>query len=419
MITAPAPAGSTGSFGRGWRQLALVTAVSVLAVGLLELTTGLIDVERFTWDNVRYIRMARTWFEPDSMTSPFAYRWGTPLLARIASDAAQISLTSAFRVIAWVGAVLQLVSAYYLVRVLCRSVKAAWAGWAAVLLSVWNVRFLMFDPFRPDHLAYPVVILASLAAARRRWGALVVLTLIGAPFREFTVLPLLAVIAVMIVGRDWRALARWGLPFLVTLVLAVVAPRVLIETEESRQTVDFGTFVPDMLRLLGYWQRHINIVLGYASYAVPVLMLFSTSRFAAFWGGLERDFRRYLIAYSIGVFALVFMGGTDIHRFVTFMVVPLALVVGGLAVSATTAELVVAGVGMIWFNRLAEPIPDRVIDEYKDFWGGWSGRINEATVGRFLGVIACVGAGQLTRLWTRNGRGDRVTEPARQPGQTD
>lgn len=421
MPTEPADATPPRKVGlrHGWRQLLVVSVASVLVVALFERTTGLIDVQRFTWDNVRYIRMATTWFAPDALTSPFAYRWGTPLLARLLSEYAHVSLTMGFRIIAWTGAVLQLVSAYYLVRVVCRSVKAEWAGWAAVALSVWNVRFLMFDPFRPDHLAYPVVILASLAAAKRRYGALIALTLVGAPFREFTVIPLLAVIAVLMAGREWRTLAKWAAPFLITLGLAVALPRILIHTTESRQTVDLATFVPDMLRLLGFWQRDINIVLGYASYAVPVLMLFTRPRFAAFWRSLERDFQRYLIAYSIGVFVLVFMGGTDIHRFVTYMVVPFALIVGGLARQATTAELLVTGVAMIWFNRLAEPIPDRVVDEYKDFWGGWSGRINGATMSRFLGVALCTGAGQLTRWLSRPRRVDPNKSSAERRDQPD
>lgn len=397
MTTSPQLSGTAPAWG-GWRQFAVVTAASVSAVAILELTTGMINVERFTWDNVRYIRMAQSWFAPETMTSPFAYRWGTPLLARLLSDVLGVSLTTGFRLLAWSGAVLQLISVFYLVQAVCRSAKAAWAGWAAVLLSVWNVRFLMFDPLRPDHLAYPIVILASLAAAKRRWGWVIALTLLGAPFREFTVVPLLAVIAVLALGREWRTLLRWGLPFVLTLGLAVLLPRVLIGTVESRQTVDADTFVPDLLRLLGYWQRHVNIVLGYVSYAVPALMLISRTRFATLWGGLDRDFRRYLIAYSIGASVLVFMGGTDIHRFVTYLVVPLAVVVGGLAIQARPVELVVAAIGMIWCNRLAEPIPDRVINEYKDFWGGWSGRINEATTTRFLAAASCIGAGQLVRV---------------------
>lgn len=391
-----------------WRSLVIVLGLSITAVVALEVTTGLIDVRRFTWDNVRYIRMAETMFEPEAMVSPFAYRWGTPLLARFASDALGVSLVTGFRLIAWTGAVCQLVSVYYLVLVVTRSTKAAWAGWFATLLSVWNVRFLMFDPFRPDHLAYPMVILASLAVARRRWGWVIALTLLGAPFREFTVIPLLAVIAVLILGREWRGLLRWGAPFAVTLAIAVVAPRLLITTVDSRQTVDVGSFDSDIVRLLLFWQRHINIVLGYFSYAVPALMLFSVRRWQAFWTSLDVDFRRYLAAYSTGVFALVFMGGTDIHRFVTFMVVPLALLVGGLAQQARPIELVVALAGVVWFNRLAEPIPDRVINEYKDFWGGWSGRINDATASRITAAVACVCGGQLARFLS-NCRSMRVT----------
>ncbi len=385
----------------------LVLAASLAVVAGFELTTSLINIERFSWDNVRYLRMAREWFATETMTSPFAYRWGTPLLARVLSDLLGVSLPLGFRLVAWAGAVLQLVSVFYLVLTVSRSVRAAWAGWAVVLLSVWNVRFLMFDPFRPDHLAYPIVILASLAAHQRRWGWLIALTMLGAPIREFTVVPLLAALVVLLWNRDGKTLARWGLPFLAALFVAVVLPRLLIPVVKSRQTVDLDTFWADLTRLVTFWTRHLNILLGYLSYAVPALMLFSPSRFADVWAGFGRDLQRFLLAYSGLVFVLVFLGGTDIHRFVSFMVVPLALVVGGLASRARLPELIVTAVAAVWFNRLAEPIPNRVVDNYLDFWGGWSGRVNESTAARFAQAAASITAGQLTRLLAARPRGAR------------
>ncbi|MCB0913771.1 MAG: hypothetical protein KDB60_19370, partial [Propionibacteriaceae bacterium] len=301
--------------GRWWVTALIVVAASLAVVAAFELTTTLINTKRFSWDNVRYLRMAREWFAYETMTSPFAYRWGTPMLARVLSDVLGVVLPTGFRLVAWAGAVLQLVSVFYLVVTVSRSVRAAWAGWVVTALSVWNIRFLVFDPFRPDHLAYPIVILATLAAYRRRWGWLIALTVLGAPIREFTVVPLLAAVVMLAWNRDWKALARWALPFVAALFVAVVLPRMLIPVVKSRQTVDIDTFVGDMARLLTFWTRHLNILLGYVSYAVPALMLFTPTRFGEVWRGLGRDLQRYLVAYSAFVFALVFMGGTDIHRF--------------------------------------------------------------------------------------------------------
>lgn len=404
----PPVAPRTGIGGRWWVTALVVVAASLAVVAAFELTTTLINTKRFSWDNVRYLRMAREWFAYETMTSPFAYRWGTPMLARVLSDVLGVSLTTGFRLIAWAGATLQLTSVFYLVLSVSRSVRAAWAGWAVTCLSVWNIRFLMFDPFRPDHLAYPIVILATLAAYRRRWGWLIALTVLGAPIREFTVVPLLAAVVMLAWNREGKTLARWALPFLATLVVAVVLPRMLIPVVKSRQTVDLDTFAGDMARLLTFWTRHLNILLGYVSYAVPALMLFAPARFAEVWRGFGRDLQRYLIAYSVFVFALVFMGGTDIHRFVSYMVVPLALIVGGLAVRASVPELVVATIGTFWFNRLAEPIPNKVVNNYLDFWGGWSGRVNLATAWRFAGAAICVAAGQLTRILTARWPGRRA-----------
>lgn len=382
--------------------------VALVIVAAFEVSTNFIDVQRFKWDNVRYLRMADRWFSPETMTSPFAYRWGTPALAQVLSETFSVSLTFGFRLVAWAGAVAQLVAAFWLVREVFSSAKAGWAGLAVTALSVWNVRFLMFDPYRPDHLAYPIVILASLAALKQRWWLLLALTLLGAPFREFTVVPLLATLAMLVTTRNWRVLRWLILPALAALAVSVVLPRALITvTENDRQTVTIAAFTDDLTRLLTYGKRHLNIVLAYLSYFVPVLMLASPARLRTVARRIHGPFRHYLGWYSLLVFALVFMGGTDLNRFLTYLVVPLAIAVGGLATLARPIELVVATAATFWFNRLGEPIPARSVLEYKNFWGAYSGLVNSATLQRYLWATACVALGWATQWISRRSRRQR------------
>ena len=197
------PETARASRSRLFPDVLLPPLVAIVIVVSFQSSTNFIDVSKFTWDNVRYLAMAQTWFSIETMTSPFAYRWGTPALARALSDAFSVSLTFGFQLVAWVGAVAQLVAVFWLVRAVFSSSKAGWAGLVVTALSVWNVRFLLFDPFRPDHLAYPIVILASLAALKRQWWWLLGLTLLGFPFREFTVIPLLAALATLVTTREF------------------------------------------------------------------------------------------------------------------------------------------------------------------------------------------------------------------------
>ncbi len=380
--------------------------VAIAIVVAFEWSTNSIDVSRFKWDNVRYLAMADRWFSPETMTSPFAYRWGTPALAKVLSDLFSVSLPLGFRLIAWTGAVAQLVAVFWLVREVFSSSKAGWAGLVVTALSVWNVRFLLFDPFRPDHLAYPIIILASLAALKRRWGWLLALTLLGAPFREFTVVPLLAVLAMLATTKHWRTLRRLILLAIAVLAISVVLPRAMIPvTDNNRQTVTIASFTDDLAHLLAYGGRHLNILLAYLSYFVPALMLARRSRLRTLKDGVDRAFRHYLVWYSLAVFALVFMGGTDLNRFLTYMVVPLAIAVGGLALLAPPIELIVAAGATFWFNRLGEQIPDDSVLDYKNFWGAYSGLVNPATLQRYLWAMACVALGWGAQLLTNKDRG--------------
>lgn len=380
----------------------LPALVAVLVVAAFENSTNFIDIVRFKWDNVRYLAMADRWFAPADMASPFAYRWGTPALARIISDTFSVSTTLGFRVLAWLGAGAQLVAVFWLVREVFSSTKAGWAGFTVTALSVWNVRFLTFDPYRPDPLAYPIIILASLAALKQRWGWVLVLTLLGSPFREFAVVPLLAVLATLMTTKNWQTLRRLILPAVAVLAVSVVLPRALITVvEDNRQTVTIGSFIDDLDYLIGYPGRHLNILLGYLSYFVPVLMLATFARLRGVSQGIDRPFRHYLRWYSLLVFALVFMGGTDIHRFVTFMVVPLAIAAGGLAIRVRPIELIVAFAATFWFNRLVEPIPDVEVLDYKNFWAAYSGLVNLSTLQRFLWAAVCLALGWGTQWLTR------------------
>ena len=68
----------------------------------------------------------------------------------------------------------------------------AWLAMLVTAFSLYHVKFLLFDTFRPDHLAYPLILLQIYLAMTGRFWPLWVVTLISCQIREFNALPLVA-----------------------------------------------------------------------------------------------------------------------------------------------------------------------------------------------------------------------------------
>ena len=94
--------------------------------------------------------------------------------------------------VARVAAVTQLLSVFALARWHAHSFRGAWVAMLVTAFSLYHVKFLLFDTFRPDHLAYPLILLQIYLAMTGRFWPLWVVTLISCQIREFNALPLVA-----------------------------------------------------------------------------------------------------------------------------------------------------------------------------------------------------------------------------------
>ncbi len=96
---------------------------------------------------------------------------GNPnVLARAISDLLRQPLDAGFTVIAYMGAVAQLTLVFALARRFGAGFRAAIVAMLVVSVSFFNLRFLLSDIYRPDHLAYPLMLLALLALFRRQFA---------------------------------------------------------------------------------------------------------------------------------------------------------------------------------------------------------------------------------------------------------
>jgi hypothetical protein len=392
-----------------------VAGAMVLVVAI-DWSTNSIDTTRFSWDFRYYIDMARRGLVPP-LAGPFAYRYLTPLLVRMISAGLQIPVEAGFGLLARVAAFTQLISVFLLARWYSKSTRGAWVAMLVTSFSLFHVKFLLFDTFRPDHLAYPLIVLQVYLGLKRKFWPLWMVTLVACQVREFNAVPLVAWVFVALwearaSGRgDGRGRAtEQALISVLGLAVALLLPRVLIPIAEDYQ---FASLTEDgLLRAVLaplILARDANYVYSVLAYALPILMVASPPQLHLIWAALRRWDRGFLGAYCALVLALSFLGGTDFGRFSTFLLPPLALVLASVTDRCTPTQLLAMLAAIFVFNRIWRPIPDADVEKYLDFYGAYGTRFTLASVLRIGELAGFLGAGILIR---------KVSDPQRHVGAT-
>lgn len=369
----------------------LVGILSIVLISLLDLLTNRVDVTRFQWDFRYYIAMAQDGLNTPLLASPFVYRYATPLLVRMLTGLG-LSIEGGFTTITYLGAFLQLTGIFAFTGWMTGSRKAAWIAMLVTGLSLFHVKFLLFDVFRPDHLAYAFILLATWLAAQRRFTPLLIVTLIASQFREFTIVPLIAYLFsfARIEPNRRKFYAQAGLSIL-GLALALGLPRLILPIEADFQ---FISLTPDgILRgLLAPFivTRDINFVYTLLSYLLPLWIAASIPQIQSAYHALSLEWRRFLTAYTGLVLLLSFFGGTDFPRFTTFLFIPQIILLGGLAEKTHNLTLAFMLVATAFFNLLWLPIPMDNMETYRDFYGGYNGQVTIVTFSRILEMLAFV-----------------------------
>ena len=377
---------------------ALAALAALLLTLALDALTNSIDVTKFQWDFHYYIALAQDGLATRPLVSPFVYRYATPLLVH-ALTGLGLSIEGGFRLIAYLGALLQLTGVFAFTGWLSRSRKAAWITMLVTGFSLFQVKFLLFDVFRPDHLAYAFLLLAAWLAFERRFAPLLVVTLIASQFREFTILPLIAYLAsfAWLDSDRRRFYLEAGLSAL-SLALALGLPRLLLPAAQDFQ---FVNLTPDgLLRgLLAPFipLRDLNFLYTVFGYLLPLFMIASPQRIHYAYKSLKREVMRFVLVYTALVLLLSFFGGTDFPRFATFLFLPQIILVGKLSEHTHHGLLGVMLAAVVVFNLLWLPIPLDDMSTYRDFYGGYHTQVTYVTIWRIAELAGFITLGWLVR----------------------
>lgn len=385
-------------------HLVVAAILSISLVALLGFLTNTLDIHKFSWDFRYYIGMAQHGLQPP-LASPFAYRYVTPLLAGALSRLAGTDIEAGFRALAYVGAFLQLFGIFVFTRWLARSTLGAYVAMFATAFSLFNVKFLMFDVYRPDHLAYPFILLQSYFALKRRFWPLLVSTLLASQIREFNVIPLMAYLGVLALERRHGAAGTKRREVLgpllisaVSLGAAILIPRLIIPVAEDYQMA--SPTRDGILRILIaplVLSRDANFAYTLLAYVMPVLILGGVNQISSVLRLLRGPTGSYLWIYSVFVLAFSFLGGTDFFRFATFLFMPQVILLAMLAQRTRPAMIAFTLGVMLVFNRIWLPFPMNDAVTYVDFYGGWGTQFDAASALRLLECLAFIGLGYLVR----------------------
>ena len=380
------------------RQVLPAMLLSAALIVVLDLLTNSLDISKYSWDFRYYIAMARDGFNTTYLASPLAYRYLTPLLVYGLTHAFGISIESGFRWMAYLGAFAQLTGVFLFTAWFTRSVKGAYIALLITAFSLFNVKFLLFDVYRPDHLAYALILLQTYLAFERKFIPLLVTTLIASQVREFNLIPLIAYLFSFAPQKDRPVFLREGLISAISLTLMIGLPRLLIPVRENFQFVELSRNGLLMVVVAPFLpERDLIFLYSLAAYLLPLLVLAGPSQIGRTFASLNSEVKSFLVVYIALVLILSFYGGTDFSRFSTYLFLPQAILLGLISRTASNLKLALTAFATFLFNRIWLPFPMQDVGKYLDFYGGFALRFNADNLWRMLECLAFILSGFIIR----------------------
>ncbi len=388
-----------------WQATAALVLALLVILALERLTNRLDQVEGHAWDFVYYIDMAENGIlGNDQLGSPYAYRFLTPLFARVLNQIFDRPTLFGFRVAAYLGLWGTLFGLYLIARHLKARFWTAVVAMFVPATALFNFKFILFDYYRPDQFAYLLLVFALLALLKGRLVWCILLSLIGLQTREFSIIPPLIVLYETFQAwrndcTNLRLVARAG-GVMLAVGMAFALPRALIPVTFTQQILDpFND--PNFLRvLLGMpfdLRRDFNFLYNLLAYFLPLLIIATPQRLKTAWQTLGR-LRAWIVIYMVVVLVAMTYGGTDMMRYATYFFIPQFLVlVFMFKRDVHIYEVLYMFGALILFNRLMYLMPIWDFSLYRDLYAGYGDVINIKSYLRLGEVFAFLALGQVVR----------------------
>ena len=355
-----------------------VAIAIIIAISILDILTNSIDINKYRWDFIFYIDIAQHGLRLHDVSAPFIYRYATPMLAYYLHHVLGMGLYLSFKILAYIGLFLQLYGLFLFIRYHLKSLKAAIVSTTVVYLSVFNVKFLLFDPFRPDIFAYAFIIASVYAFFSYRYYLLLLLTLVGLQFREFVIVPMLAWISTLAFSFKTQMLKKYVIAVVIVVLVGIILPREIFVPIQNFQFIN--SLADVRMKCFSDIYRYYNWLYTITAYLLPTLMVLTKERIVMLTSLIKKKEAVFLTSYTLLIVILSFFGGTDFMRFVTYLFIPQAIILGYLVQDLSKLELYGMLLVTLLFNKTYMPIPMDSVTNYLDWYGGWHNRVNSATM---------------------------------------
>jgi hypothetical protein len=374
-------------------QSLIAALLAAALIVLIDKYTNRVDVlQGHAWDFLYYQDMVKNGLlGNDHLVAPYAYRFATFLLIRQIITFTHIALPTAFKALTYFCALSQLFGIYLLGRELKFKHSTSIVLMLISAFALFNIKFLLFDMYRAEHLAYPLLIFATIAFLRKRFWLVVLISVTGLQIRETLIIP--AAIYFFYLLQEWwqnRAVRRPLIHALILFIVvsaAVILPRLLIPVEFSQQVFD-SSYDPNFLHTLFAPKRLFNYFYNLIAFFLPFWLLVTRTRFIGAWKN-NKPFHLALFIYAaINLFIMLF-GGTDMMRYVSYFFIPQALLIGALIDNGIPIlETIYMLIATFLFNKILLPFPIWDFSSYLNFHAGYGALINQASFERCGQIIA-------------------------------
>jgi hypothetical protein len=374
--------------------------LALLVIIIINLLTNRVDqLGGHSWDFIYYKDMVQNGFLGNNhLVVPYAYRFLTPLTVSFIMKLTHYDLTKAFKTLSVICMLAQLFGVYLLSRQLKFRFGTSIVLMLVVAFSLFNVKFLLFDPYRPDPLAYPLLLFAMILFLRRQYFGCILISIIGLFVREALILPIL--ICMFYLLKEWlqnrnkpQPLIQFGVIAVFT-ALALVLPRALIPVHGTQQVLDPINDPKFFKVLFGTWldlKKWFNLIFNVVAYFLPILLVFTPARWRESWRRIG-PLKPALYIYLAGAFFIIMYGGTDMMRYVTYLFIPLILILGNMLEQGVSyLESGFMLLATFLFNKILFQFPVWDFNAYLDFHGGYDSRITPASYTRWVEWFAYSG----------------------------
>ena len=374
-VQAPSTAGRRGPWLDLFCLICLGVAIALLLVYYQQTQATISKAGGAGWDGVHYLRLAEQMLNGEELrgVQPVVYRVGTPAVAvgvmRLgwAGD-----LIEAFRSANLAFGVLNVVLVFGLIRCFAGRWWALLGGVLYAMHWVSPLRYVFLFPVISDPGGLFFLYLGFLIMARQwTWPPavpvlLALCTFVGLWFREFVMLLPLVLAASrtpwqLWQRRDWaeirRAAAPAALPLLAGIVaLLLVRLSVVIETDGAESYARYS-----MVRalLFHFWTNSPLFYLQAMFACFGLALVFLALRAQQSWRYMTQT--PLLMACTILLLALAYVGGADIERYIIWTSPFMAVLVAKAVEQERPPAAILVGLvifTVVFVCRLPWPLPD-------------------------------------------------------------